>query len=114
MLFASNTEKPGLKIIKTPIKPIKTASHVFIETFSFKIITDKITISTGANDPTLCTSASCKYLKDNIKNIDSKIDRTLLNICFLILLLFQNNLFFILFDSIRDKNNKNKYLNNKS
>ena len=110
--LGSNTDNPGRRITRTPIKPIKTAIHVFDETFSFKIKTDKITIITGAKEATLCASAKCKCLNDKIKNADSVIDKMLLNNWVLIFLLFQKKLFFFLLDSMMDSISKKKYLNN--
>ena len=46
--FGSKIEEVGLRIIKTPIKPIKIATQVLGDTFSFKIIADKATTITGA------------------------------------------------------------------
>ena len=54
------------------MKPIKIAIHVLVDTLSFKIIADKATTITGANEPTLWASAKDKYLKDNTKKPDSK------------------------------------------
>ena len=51
--FGSKIDDVGLRIIKTPTKPIKIAIHVLTDTFSFKIIADKATTITGANDPIL-------------------------------------------------------------
>ena len=66
--LGSNTDNPGRRMTRTPIKPIKTAIHVFDETFSFKIKTDKITIITGAKEATLCAVANDKYLNEDTKN----------------------------------------------
>ena len=82
----SKIEEVGLSIIRTPIKPIKIAIHVLIDTLSFRIIADKATTITGAKEPTLWASANDKYLKDNTKRPDSKTDNTLLKICILIFL----------------------------
>ena len=43
----------GLRIIRTPTKPIKIAIQVLADTFSFKIIADNATTITGANEPIL-------------------------------------------------------------
>ena len=53
-------DKPGLIIIKTPIKPIKIATHVLKETCSLKIIADKATTKTGVSDAILWASANDK------------------------------------------------------
>jgi hypothetical protein len=75
-----NTSDAGLIIINTPMKPTKIAIHVLIETFSFKMNTDKTTIMIGANAPMLCALAKDKYLKDKTKKPDSNIDNKLLTI----------------------------------
>ncbi len=76
----------GLRIIKTPTKPIKIAIHVLTDTFSFKIIADNATTITGANDPILWALARDKYLNDKTKHPDSITDNKLLNIWDLIFL----------------------------
>ena len=82
--FGSNIEDVGLKIIKTPIKPIKIAIQVLGDTFSFNIIADSATTITGARDPMLWALAKDRYLKDKTKQPDSITDSKLLNICSLI------------------------------
>ena len=84
--MGSKIEEVGLSIIRTPMKPTKIAIHVLVDTFSYKIIADKATTITGANEPTLWASAKDKYLKDNTKNPDPKTDSILLKICILIFL----------------------------
>ena len=76
--FTLNTSDAGLIIIKTPIKPIKIAIQVLIDTLSFKINTDNATIIIGASAPMLCAFAKDKCLKDKTKKPDSKIDSRLL------------------------------------
>ena len=82
----SKIEEVGLSIIRTPMKPIEIATHVLADTLSFKIIADKATTITGANEPTLWAFANDKYLKDNTNKPDSMTDNTLLKICILIFL----------------------------
>tara|TARA_B100000780_G_C20679872_1_gene270573 strand:+ start:204 stop:503 length:300 start_codon:yes stop_codon:yes gene_type:complete len=84
--LGSKIEEVGLSMIKTPMKPIKIAIQVLVDTLSFKIIADKATTITGANEPILCASAKDKYLKDNTKKPDSITDSMLLKICILIFL----------------------------
>ena len=82
--FGSKIEEVGLKTIRTPTKPTKIATQVFIDTFSFKIIADKATTITGANEPILWASAKDRYLKERTKHPDSITDNRLLKICNLI------------------------------
>ena len=51
--LGSNIDKPGLIIIKTPIKPMKIAIHVLRETCSLKIKADKATTITGVREAIL-------------------------------------------------------------
>ena len=53
MLLDQRLMKLVLRIIKTPTKPIKIATHVLGDTFSFNIIADSATTITGASDPML-------------------------------------------------------------
>ena len=84
--FGSNIDKPGLIIIKTPIKPIEIATHVLKVTSSFRKNNDKITTITGVSDPMLWASARERYLNDKTKKPDSKTDKIPLKICNLIFL----------------------------
>ena len=54
--------KPGSAIIIIPIKPIMTASHLYIPTFSFKKNTEKIVVNIGAAKEILTTVAKGKFL----------------------------------------------------
>ena len=82
--MGSKIDEFGLRIIKTPRNPTKIATHVFTDTFSFKIIADKSTTITGAKEPILWAFAKDKYLNDKTKHPDSNTDNKLLNICNLI------------------------------
>ena len=77
---------PGLIIIKTPIKPINIAIHVFTETYSFKNTDDIPTTITGVKEAILWASAKDKYRKARTKHDDSIIDKTDLKIWSLIFL----------------------------
>ena len=54
---------PGSVIIKIPIKPIKTASHLKTPTFSLKKKIEKIVVNIGAANEMLTTVAKGNSLK---------------------------------------------------
>ena len=83
------TSNPGLRIIKTPIKPKKIANQIFLSTNSFRNIIDKNTTIIGDNAATLCTSPKGKYLKEVTKNAVSKIEERDLKSCIFKFLVFQ-------------------------
>ena len=88
------TSNPGLRIIKTPIKPKKIANQIFLSTNSFRKIIDKATTIIGDNAATLWTSPNGKYLKEVTKNAVSKIDESDLRSWIFKFLVFQTYLFF--------------------
>ena len=53
-----------------PKKPIKTANHLYIPTFSFKIKIDKMVVNIGAANEILTTVAKGSFL--NAINIATK------------------------------------------
>ena len=58
-----NSVIPGSVIIKIPIKPIKTASHLNIPTFSLNKKIEKIVVNIGAAKEILTTVANGSSLK---------------------------------------------------
>ena len=57
------SEIPGSVIIKMPTKPIRTASHLNIPTFSFNKKIDKMLVKIGAAKDILTTVAKGNSLK---------------------------------------------------
>ena len=58
-----NSRMPGSVIIKMPIKPTITASHLKIPTFSFNKKIEKIVVNIGAAKEMLTTVAKGNFLK---------------------------------------------------
>ena len=61
---------PGSVITSMPMKPIKTANHLKIPTFSLKKNIEKIVVNIGAAKDILTTVAKGKFL--NATNIETK------------------------------------------
>ena len=73
---------PGSVIIKIPIKPIRTASHLNIPTFSFNKKIEKIVVNIGAAKEILTTVAkgnSLKAIKIATRAIKPEIHRNACN-----------------------------------
>ena len=69
---------PGLTIISIPIKPITTADHLLIPTFSERKITDIIVTNKGPVKVRLITSAKGRFLNAiKIATIEIKPAKTL-------------------------------------
>ena len=70
---------PGSVIIRIPKKPMMTANHLKIPTFSFNRKIDNIVVNIGAAKEMLTTVAKGNFLK--AINIDNKAIKVAADIC---------------------------------